>query len=134
MGSKKREPKVLKGRKDYKCLTCNKLITKGTEHLCHTHLSKYLKEAFLKLTRYYVWAKVFESFISLRFCSNRCYRLWTLMHEDNYKDNLEVGKRFMEIVISTRDRRLQGWKDWKVWKEVFEPLNNRFRVYEEEEE
>jgi len=122
--------KFVKGLKNYQCFTCRKKIPKGTRHVTCTHASQYLKEAWKELTKYYARANIFEVFISLRFCSGRCYRQWTRIHKSDYKDHLDMQARLHTIELETRDRRLEGWKNWKTWQEVFKPLDNRWRVRE----
>jgi len=122
------EPKIVKGRKDYICLTCGKEIKKGTKHLCFSHSSEYLAEAFEALTKYRAWAKIPETLVTLRFCSRTCFKAWKVMHLNWYDQNPEVKTRYYKIVIEARNRRLQGWKNWKTWKEVFEPLDKRWKL------
>lgn len=131
MGRRKREPKFSKARYEYVCITCGKKISKGEKYVVFTYISDYLKEAFKELTKYYAWANPFEVFISLRFCSGRCYRKWERIDEINYHDYPEVKERIHKLEIVARNRRLKGWKNWVVYKKILEPFDNRWKVREE---
>jgi len=125
--SKVSEAKYSLAKKDYICLTCCKEIPKESKYVTCNHFSKELAESWEELTKYKPWAKKFESFISLKFCSGRCYRIWERHHKENYKDAQDLHQRYIDLVIAARDRRIKGWKDWKIWQEVFQPLDNRWR-------
>ena len=61
-------------KKEYTCLTCCNVIPKDSKYVTCNHFSKELAEAWEELTKYRPWAKKFECFISLKFCSGRCNR------------------------------------------------------------
>lgn len=122
-------PRLVKARKEYECLVCQKKVEIGQKYVCFSHRSQYLKEAFEELTKFKAWVKFVEILVSLRFCSGGCYRLWYRKHfQEEYTEAGELRKRYFILIREVRDRRLKGWKDWKVWKEVFEPLDNKWRL------
>lgn len=125
---RKNNAKFVKGLKDYQCFNCGKEIPRGARHVSEAHVSKYLGEAWKELTKYHPRAKIYEVFISLRFCSGRCYRQWERIHKSDYEDHPKMKARLHDIEIATRNRRLEGWKNWKTWQEVFKPLDDRYRV------
>lgn len=135
MPRKKIEAKIVKAAKEYHCLTCNKIIVKGQKHLVFIYRSDYLKKAFEKLTKFHIWIKIFEAFISLRFCSNKCYRLWTKFEALHYfiENSKPVEKRLRALERTALERRFKNWKDWKTWQEIFRPFDSCWRVENEDE-
>jgi len=126
--SKVSEAKFSTAKKEYTCLTCCNVISKDSKYVTCNHFSKELAEAWEELTKYRPWAKKFECFVSLKFCSGRCYRAWERAHKENYKDAKDLHKRYIDLVITARDRRTKNWKDWVIWKEIFTPLDDRWRI------
>lgn len=128
MTKEKIKPRIVKARKDYVCLTCCKEIPKGTSYLLYPYLSSYLCEAWREVTKFEPWVKVFEGIISLRFCSGRCFRRFLRLSKEGFKGSEDLRKRYMTLVISTRDRRLKGWTAWRIWHEIFKPLDKKWRI------
>lgn len=127
------EPKFTKAKKEYSCLICEKKIKRGTRHIVFSHSSPYLRKAWEKLTKFYPQEKIVETFISLRFCSGRCYRFWLRLYKTNYEGYTSIWKKVHKLEVEALKRRAEGWKQWKIWKEILDPLRG-YRVPKDEKD